>query len=170
MRCMNALVASSKPANRMKQHNFPTQRCERPTGSGRPWWCVLHRSRPQERRTNHHRVRLVRAVPATLATEDSRQRRPQASYRLRAGSSARVVPDMTLRSTAGETMPPMRCSAPWCAESSNGCDGAQAALAQLRDRPAARTGRGAGRTIRRLPVVVPAHHLRPLRQVGDAQR
>jgi hypothetical protein len=45
-----------------------------------------------------------------------------------------------------------------------------AALAQLRQRPGAHARRSAGRAVRRVPVVVPAHHLRPLRQGPYGQR
>ncbi len=47
-------------------------------------------------------------------------------------------------------------------------DGAQTPLAKLRHGPA--TLGGSGRTAGGLPLVVHAHHLRPLRQGADGQR
>ena len=83
---------------------------------------------------------------------------------------AHLLEDLTPRSFSGAAMPPMSCSARWCAGSSGGRDGAQAALAELRHRPATHARRSVGRAVRRLPVLVPAHRVRPLRQGGHARR
>ena len=48
--------------------------------------------------------------------------------------------------------------------------GPEAALAQLRRREAPDRRRSPGRAVQRIPVVVHAHHLRPLRQGPDAKR
>ena len=72
----------------------------------------------------------------------------------------------------GAAMQPMRSGASWCAACARHDARAASpatALAQLRNERC-RRARGHGRAVERVPVVVHAHHVRPLRQGADDRR
>src|SRR5215472_14061969 len=137
MRCMNALVASSEPANRLKQHTCPTHRYKAPD-----WEAAM--AALEGSAVVKASKRASRPVVDSMATAAAAAHAGAVPHRGAPG-------DREGPAVVAPRLPPQRH---WRSYGTEGCHG--------RCSP--------GGAARRLPVVVPAHHLRPLRQGGDAQR